>query len=296
MSIHWEPLFEKKQRLKQPAPSNVELQEMEKQAADLLMVPQEKRNELWATSLGYGMRTRALISVHDGVPHRFAENFPRVVVKLFKGPAADYRRFHLDCFRRLPMLQGNTSFQQSLEAGALESRNAYAILEYVEGKTLRETLETSDVTWTKQRSLNVLRCLMDSIWIPCWTGSLRFKDCHKGNFIVDPNDLHLVMIDVEQTRKSAFELLDRPDDWKDRNRHEKSALRQLPGLIVDLLAASNQGATKAGLRRTTDQALKESELPEALRALGRAESDSDVQSRQAQAAVVSLYRYLGEYA
>ncbi len=291
MPIDWQRLIEKKRRLGKPAPSDAELLEMEQTAADLLRIPAACRDEVWGISLGYGARTKSLVAVRAHVPHRFSRRFPQVVVKLFKGPAKDYRRFHQDCFHRLPVLPGNSAFQQSLEAGTWKSQGAYAVLEYVDGKTLREHQESGQV-WSSDRARSVLDDLIGTIWIRSWESGLRFKDCHKGNFVLNLESHRLTMIDVEQIRKSAFEWLDRPTDWSDRSRHERSALRQLSGLICDVLAMRGTGQPTAKIRRTVVDALKETRLSESLFALGKDEKTIGLSAPDARLAVKQLFECL----
>jgi hypothetical protein len=291
MSVDWQRLIEKKRRRGKPAPSDTELLEMEQTAADLLRVPAAYRDQIWGDSLGYGARTRSLIAIRPHVPHRFSKRFRQVVAKLFKGPAEDYRRFHQGCFAKLPVLPGNTSFQQSLEAGTWKSHGAYAVLEYVDGKTLREHLESGQ-PWSGELIRAVLNDLIGSIWIPSWDSGLRFKDCHKGNFVLNLDDYRLTMIDVEQIRKSAFEWLDRPAVWNDRSRHERSALRQLPGLICDVLAMRQTGRPAVRIRRIVVDGLEETKLPESLLALGKEERAMGPRLPDARLAAKRLLQYL----
>lgn len=291
MPVDWQRLIEKKRRLGKPVPSDAELLEMEQTAADLLQIPPTCRDEVWGTSLGYGARTKSLVAVRAHVPHRFSERFPQVVAKLFKGPAKDYRRFHQDCFPRLPVLPGNSAFQQSLEAGMWESKGAYAVLEYVDGKTLREHLESGEF-WSSELIRAVLDDLIRAIWIRSWESGLRFKDCHKGNFVLNLDTHRLTMIDVEQIRKSAFEWSDRSADWNDRNRHERSALRQLPGLICDVLAKQRTGQPMAKIRRAVVDALRDAKLSESLFALGKDEKAIGPRPPDARHALEQLFECL----
>jgi hypothetical protein len=268
MAVDWEMLIQKKGRLGKPVPSAAELARLEHEAAEILGVPPSHRDELWGHSLGYGARTQTLIRICSGVPHRFVDRSPLVLVKLFKGDAEVYRRFHRDYFPRLPLIPGNPRFQQTLEAGVWHGASSYAVLQYVDGIVLRERIESGQPL-PSGSVRRLLTALIEEIWVPTWESGLRFKDCHKGNFIVDEGANRLVMIDVEQIRKSAVELLDRPHGWRDRKRHERSGLRQLPGLIRDPVSAQGLDQTTASMNRRIREALRQSRLTERLQLLGR---------------------------
>ena len=157
------------------------------------------------------------------VQHRFLSGNRQVVLKLFQGPARELVDFHHTDSRPPVDVLRRPEFQQSIDAGVLPNGSGFAILEYFEGQTLKSWLASSTRCDTAEL-VNVMRLLFKSIWIPLWTSGLRFKDCHSGNFIVKPSLPKLVMIDCEQMRKSAAELLSGKGDWIQRDAHEASAL------------------------------------------------------------------------
>ena len=225
---------------------------------------------LW---VGQGARTRGLYRPRPGVKHRFGER--SVLVKLYRGSTAlPYRRFHGELFSRLPAGVQAARLQRSIEAGLHQMRAPYAVLEYIPGQTLRERLRAP---WTVADARKALKSLFFDIWLPVWAAQLRFKDCHLGNFIV-AEDGRLVMIDVEQVRKSAAELLETPQRWSQRDRHEARALRQVKNLLINTLAPAGV-ASKAALNREVDLV----QLLQHLSALGRAEPGAG--QSQARAAV-----------
>ena len=270
MPIDWTLHLAKKSRLKKPTPSISELASLEQVAADVLGIPPHQRNSNWGVSLGYGMRTKTLITPRPGVTHRFTPEHDSVVVKLFRGPAKDFVCFHSIDFGKLNVIKSKPAFQQSIEAGVSTLGDTYAILEYIEGQTLREWL--SNFRGDVSELTAVIRSLFSSIWIPVWNSGLRFKDCHSGNFIVTSRLEKLTMIDCEQMRKSATELLANEGSWKQRNAHEASALRRLPKLIESFSLAADPDQNKAKLKRLISNALTTTQFPICLQRLGRAPS------------------------
>jgi len=271
MAVDWRLYLAKKTELNKTMPLAAELEHLENTAAEILDVPTSERDGEWAVSLGYGMRTLALITPKAGVTHRFAADHERVVVKLFRGPAKDFIRFHSHDFSNLYILNQNSVVQQSVGAGVSRSGASYAILQYVEGVPLRSLLAPPN-------SLNLFQAhaiLMDliaKIWIPTWDAGLRFKDCHVGNFISCDTLPRLVMIDAEQMRKSVTELLTTPACWAQRTKHESSALTRLPNLIASVLSAAEPTWKHATCLRKIRMELSETALPQRLCELGRSGS------------------------
>lgn len=280
MTIDWALHLAKKAELQKPTPTIQDLAELEQTAAEVLQVPINQRATTWGLSLGYGMRTKTLIATHRGVDHRYVYANPQVVAKLYRGPATDFVAFHDADTRYLTDVLGRPEFQLSIAGGVLPTGEGFAILEYVEGQTLKSWLGEKDRCNTAE-PIDVIRELFYSIWIPVWNSGLRFKDCHSGNFIVKSFVPRLVMIDCEQMRKSAAEFLRDKDNWKQRDAHEASALRRLPNLIESFSLSWKPEQNKASLKRLIRAALQRSELNVHLSALGRTSNDTTGPARQA---------------
>jgi hypothetical protein len=77
------------------------------------------------------------------------------------------------------------------------------------------------------------------------------------------------MIDTEQMRKDAEELLNEPDNWMQRNKHQEAGLSRLPRLVSRIIEATRPDAPLASVVRNVKSALESSDLPEVLRSLGR---------------------------
>ena len=192
------------------------------QAAGLLGM--QEWTEASFTALRVGARTRAILATNDGISHRFDDRSPRVVVKLFKGAnntegAKQYQHYHKLWFRQIPVLGENAYVQQSIDAGYVDGIGTYAILQYVEGGELKPKLEAADLS--KREAGAILRDILEKIWVPLWDAGLRFKDCHPGNLVYMPGG-QTVLIDTEQMRKDAEELLHSPYQWRQRDAHEKA--------------------------------------------------------------------------
>jgi hypothetical protein len=192
-------------------------------------------------------------------------------VKLYKGPGTSagskqYQDYHQRWFHLFPKLMTNEYVQQSLEAGVKVGVGPYALLQFVEGEEL--TVQLEQVRIARSQARQIIQDILSEIWIPLWAEGLRFKDCHPGNFVVSP-DGRVVMIDTEQMRKDLEERLHRPDDWTQRDKHEKSGLSRLPGLLQRIILATDERHRKAAVLREVKSTLASTGLPEFLHALGR---------------------------
>lgn len=259
-----------------------------KDAAAILGVAEPPPIEASLMMLGAGMRTRAVICPRANTTHRFGEGVS-VVVKLYKGrgnasAAETFRRFHGALFPALPQSVRALPIQTSIEAGMAPAAVPYAVLEYIPGVPLRALLE--DANLRSDAAQRLLRELLCGLWIPIWAAGLRFKDCHPGNFIRRPDGV-LAMIDTEQMRHDATELLSTPHRWTQRDRHESSGLRRLPGLLERVSMATSCSLTLAARRRTLKALLARVELQPCLAALGRSGS-GDAEVLAAESAVERL--------
>jgi hypothetical protein len=192
-------------------------------------------------------------------------------VKLYKGSGTSagskqYQDYHQHWFHQLPALTTNGHVQQSLESGVKPGVGPYALLQYVEGEELAVLLD--QVKISRKQVRQIIQDILSEIWIPLWAEGLRFKDCHPGNFVVRP-DGRVVMIDTEQMRKDLDERLHRPDDWTQRDKHERSGLSRLPGLLQRIILATDERHRKAAVLRDVKSALASTGLPERLYVLGR---------------------------
>ena len=218
-----------------------------------------------------GARTRAVLATQPGVAHRLANRQDRVLVKLYKGPgisvgSKQYQDYHQRWFHQFLGLTANDHVQQSLEAGVNPGVGPYALLAFVEGEELAVLLERTRIS--RKQAGQIIRGILLEIWIPLWAAGLRFKDCHPGNFVVRL-DGRVVMIDTEQMRKDLDERLQRPNDWTQRDKHERSGLSRLPGLLQRIILATDAQHRKTAVLREVKSTLTSVGLPELLRTLGR---------------------------
>jgi len=218
-----------------------------------------------------GARTRAVVATRLEVPHRLSKHQDRILVKLYKGPGTSagskqYQDYHQHWFHQFPSLTSNGHVQQSLEAGVKPGVGPYALLQYVEGEELAVFLDQGQITGNQAR--RIIQDILSEIWIPLWAAGLRFKDCHPGNFVVRL-DGRVVMIDTEQMRKDLDERLQRPNDWTQRDKHERSGLSRLPGLLQRIILATDAQHRKTAVLREVKSTLTSVGLPELLRTLGR---------------------------
>jgi len=231
-----------------------------------------------------GARTRAVLATRDGVVHRFQDRQARVVAKLYKGKgntpgSLGYQHYHDRWFYRIAALTGNGHIQQSVLGGVLEGVGPYAVLQFIPGSELADVLERGGLS-TAQVG-RVLGDILIQIWIPFWAAGLRFKDCHPGNFVVT-SDGDTVMIDTEQMRKDANELLNQPTDWTMRDKHQESGLARLPNLVRRIILAIDTPPPAAALLRHIKVSLDQSGLFDALRRLGREANTEGIAMEAAQ--------------
>lgn len=244
----------------------------------------------WVIPLRSGARTRCVAATAPGTPHRFQSVHSEVVVKLYKGDGSstgsqEYQDYHQNHFRLIPALTDNAFIQQSLEGGVMPDVGPYAVAQYIPGEELAVVLDNQVITQATAGA--ILYDILLEIWIPLWHASLRFKDCHPGNFILTPSG-RTRMIDTEQMRKDVKEHLSDNDNWSQRDRHEDSGLKRLPRLIQRALLSANPGMAKAPLLRDIKQLISETGVSETFRQLGRTTADS----ASAQQAVKTLLAHL----
>lgn len=220
-----------------------------------------------------GARTRAVVATAKDLAHRYSGASNGVVVKIYKGSgqsdgSLEYQTYHRSWFQQVDALTRNQHVQKSLEGGVSGGVGPFAVVEFIEGEELADRLQARDLTRTTIRQ--ILEDILGNIWIPLWHAGLRFKDCHPGNFVLNPEG-RVVMIDTEQMRKDVDELLHRPDDWTQRDKHELLGLKRLPGLVQRIVRATQLSISDAAVLRIVKAALGSTQLPEALAALGRNE-------------------------
>ena len=163
----------------------------------------------------------------------------------------------------------------------------YAVVQYIEGREISVALE--DGTIDRDTAAVVLKDILNEIWRPIWNASLRFQDCHPGNFILTPTG-RAVMIDTEQMRKDAQEYLSDRNTWTQRTQHEISGLKRLPALIQRIILAANPAVAKSPLLREIKQLLTKTDLDNTFRPLGR----QNTSSQAAEDSTASLLSSLNE--
>lgn len=220
-----------------------------------------------------GARTRAVLATPADTVHRFSAAAGRVLIKFYKGDGTsrgsrEYQMYHQDHFRCIEALTGNVLVQQSLEGGVFPGVGPYALLSYLEGEELAPVLERHRLS--PEQAGTILRDISLGLWLPLWSAGLRFKDCHPGNFVLTPAG-RTAMIDTEQMRKDARELLLAPETWSQRDLHEASGIARLPRLVQKVVLAANPALAGAGVLRVVKTALDETGVPEHLSRLGRAQ-------------------------
>ena len=241
----------------------------ENQAAILLAI--ENPDTTTFLKFRTGARTRAVMATQEGVAHRFQEKHRRVVVKLYKGKgdtsgSQEYQHYHQRNFQTIRALTENDRVQQSVAGGVMAGVGPYAVVQYIEGEELAIRLERTDLT--RQQASQILREILELIWIPLWNGGLRFKDCHAGNFVLTPN-MRVVMIDTEQMRKGVSELILTPTNWTQRNKHQEMGLKRLHGLIKRVVEATGSSVKSAAMLRQIKASLNNSGLAGTLALLGK---------------------------
>ena len=243
-------------------------------AAEILGADPPRADEL--IELRKGARTIGLFATPSGVDHAFGAG-KQVLVKIYKGYGStagneQYRTYHGSHFQKVPALMKNPRIQKSLAAGIYRrggSVHPYAVLEYISGTELADRIEEGGMDI--QMACRIIEEILLEIWIPIWGAGLRFKDCHPGNFILGA-DGHVYMIDTEQIRKDAAELLLTPATWKQRDRHEELGIQRLPGLITRLTRAARPDCKEGAVDREVRRLLGAAGLPELIKRLGRGTS------------------------
>lgn len=209
--------------------------------------------------------------------HKFSDKFERAVCKFYKGDGSTkgfcegYMPFHKRDFQKIDALK-NPLVQQSLECGIFDDGGVpspYSVFQFVEGRMLRDVVESKQPSLTEGEAIDVLRDMFGGVWIPLWAAGLRFRDGHTGNWVLG-NDGSAYMIDTEQIRKDAAELLYNGTSWVQRDKHEKICLRLVSGIFADLLNACGRGISDAAAKKI----LAQTEFLAALSKLGRDAPDT----------------------
>ena len=249
-------------------------------ATEILGIDSSQADSL--IELRRGARTIGLFATPPDIGHAFGEG-RQVLVKIYKGDGStsgneQYRTYHGSHFQKVSALMENPYIQKSLSAGIYrrgDSVHPYAVLEYIPGTELADLIEEAKMDFPM--ACQIIEKILLEIWIPIWGAGLRFKDCHPGNFILGA-DGHVYMIDTEQIRKDAAELLLTPTIRRQRDRHEELGIQRLPGLITRLLRAARPECKEGAVDREVRWLLAEADLPELLKRLGRGEPTESVEA------------------
>ncbi len=181
---------------------------MIKKAADILDLKSGKISLLTAR----GFNSLALLKTSSDAAHKYPE-YPEVVVKFLRRDCPKERfdeiaRWHNENFGKFPVLK-SIRFQQSLEAGIYTDKYGktyfYSVVEYICGTVLQDFIDLA-VPLNKSLCKSIVVQLFESIIIPAWACGLTFPDIQGRNFILR-NSGNLSMLDTEQMRRSAAEIL-----------------------------------------------------------------------------------------
>lgn len=209
--------------------------------------------------------------------HKFSGRFKRATCKFYKGDgstkgfAEGYMPYHNKYFPQIPALHSRL-VQQSLGSGIYadgKNRVPYSVFEYIEGRMLRDVVGNKDFpvplpSISVRQARKIIWDMFMDVWIMIWAAGLRFRDGHTGNWVYG-DDGNTYMIDTEQIRRDAAELCSTPNDWTQRNKHEKSCLRLVDGIFADLANACGIKITDARAK----ELIAKTNLKEALGNLGR---------------------------
>ncbi len=258
------------------------------QARQLLGIPEGSSDDF--IQFRTGCRTRAVLATHKSICHKYNDAQRQVLIKLYKGDgksegSLQYQNYHSSWFHQVNALVSNQYVQQSVTGGLHEGIGPYAVVQFVPGEELSPRLDQGGIS--KSFANQVLKNILINIWIPLWSAGLRFKDCHAGNFVVSPGG-SISMIDTEQMRKDVDELLHRPDSWTQRDKHQKTGLSRLPGLVKRIVLATTHSDSDAKVLREIKASVENSGLTEALHLLGRAKGETETAEQAAKQFLLEL--------
>lgn len=242
----------------------------------------------WGDAIGYGLDAIVVVRVRDGIAHAHsAAGFP-VAVKVYRTRKPRLVAWHGRLFRRAPGLAGNPRVQQSVAAGdAIDGRGhrrSYAVVQYVPGVLLEGWL--AEHAPPPDRTAAILREVFEMVF-GFWSAGLRPWDVRPGNLILDLPTGRLTLIDTDASHRTIEDVLERPDDWLRRDAVEQRFLRRLPAnVLVPVLTGRKPGPLRQDRKLVRDaaDALADSGLDEAMRALGRPDAPPNA-TRQARAAL-----------
>jgi hypothetical protein len=277
MSIDWRFYNEQRQKRGLQALDEATARVLEDFAADNLQLGRDARASEWGRAEGYGLYSAAVIRTNLGIQHPFRDVCESVAIKIFHSAADKVIQFQREVFPRIWQLPLQKTLHGGIATNQTGKRRGYLVLEFVEGMPLDQLV--AGPTLPAQVLENLLREFLQGCLIPLWASSYRFWDFRPANLVVKTPGTQMVMIDTDTLAAAAEEILNRGDDWTQRNQWERLAFQRLPGQIAAILRGANTQPA-AALRRASKQALKQSGLLDALHLLGRAGPEAYLRARE----------------
>ena len=220
-------------------------------AAKFIGMEDTNKTKIWGIASPPGRWAATVIQVLPGTEHKFLddmqrENIDSLGLKIYKNTVDGQREVNRvkpvyeNGFSRLPGLP-NAHVQRIIDADSI-SFNGHGeryilVQEWIEGYSLDYYLKNSNsnLLLTPEEVKDVLAQLYKDIIIPLWSSGNIWWDIRDANFIFNPMDQKLSLIDVDSLSSYYEEKVLTPRIWLKRDKGRNFALTRLRGITERLI-------------------------------------------------------------
>jgi serine/threonine protein kinase len=238
MSLNWNNYDEyfNHPRDQQQIDENTKL-EIEKIAAEILGLDDEKLKSTWGSCSPPGVFAQTVIRVESSIPHRFTSicQNKAIGLKIFKnGKGCKMVHGHTHSRRKLPGLPND--FVQEVYDADEHNGTFFLVQDWIEGESL-ETYLNRKTHLPPDVAQQLLKDLFEGIIIPLWSAGTIWWDIRAGNFCVTERDSkqRLVLIDTDSLLAYADEIIETPLVFTKRDKGKVFALKRIKTISTDLV-------------------------------------------------------------
>jgi len=238
MSLNWKNYdgYFNHPRDQQQIDENTKL-EIEKIAAEILGLDDEKLKSTWGSCSPPGVFAQTVVRVESSIPHRFTSicQNKAIGLKIFKnGKGCKMVHGHTHSRRKLPGLPND--FVQEVYDADEHNGTFFLVQDWIEGESL-ETYLNRKTHLPPDVAQQLLKDLFEGIIIPLWSAGTSWWDIRAGNFCVTERDSkqRLVLIDTDSLLAYADEIIETPLVFTKRDKGKVFALKRIKTISTDLV-------------------------------------------------------------
>jgi serine/threonine protein kinase len=238
MSLNWKNYdgYFNHPRDQQQIDENTKL-EIEKIAAEILGLDDEKLKSTWGSCSPPGVFAQTVVRVESSIPHRFTSicQNKAIGLKIFKnGKGCKRVHGHTHSRRKLPGLPND--FVQEVYDADEHNGTFFLVQDWIEGESL-ETYLNRKTHLPPDVAQQLLKDLFEGIIIPLWSAGTSWWDIRAGNFCVTERDSkqRLVLIDTDSLLAYAEEIIETPLVFTKRDKGKVFALKRIKTISTDLV-------------------------------------------------------------